>query len=495
MFKKIAITAALSLGALSFYACDSLLDTEPRQSVSPEVALQNIAGVRGISASAYNRLLSTAAYTNTRIAAPEVLADNGVQNPTGTPSGRYVSQAQNAIGTGVGGWGTYFALINDANYIIDGVDALDAPQVERDRFRGEMLFLRALAYHDLSKSYGYEPGREIDGFNLSVMLRTEPTRGTTDADTPRPRNTNVEIYEQIETDLLNAIDLLSVAGETNRFLATEGAAKALLARVYLYWSRYPEAAAWAQEAMDDPNVSLATPAQVPSLFATTDSPGRESFFEVRVTAVDFGGAVNNGLSALFTPAQWFDIVPSVELKELYEEGDVRFNMFEDDEGAAQLTGWYSNRQANGNLTQIHTVKFNQTVEGPGSFIDNTPVLRYGEMLITRAEALARSDQFGPALTELNRLRENRGLDELSGLTGQPLIDEIMNERRRELAFEGHRWFDLKRLNATLNKPEATGFSPLFSEDFRWLDAVPGGQVEASNGVIQQNPGYGASDDE
>ncbi|MCH8557165.1 MAG: RagB/SusD family nutrient uptake outer membrane protein [Balneolia bacterium] len=495
MFKKIAITAALSLGALSFYACDSLLDTEPRQSVSPEVALQNLAGVRGIAASAYNRLLSTAAYTNTRIAAPEVLADNGVQNPSGSPSGRYVQEAQNAIGTGVGGWGTYFAMINDANYIIDGVDALDGPQVDKDRFRGEMLFLRALAYHDLAKSYGYEPGREINNWNLAVTLRVEPTRGTTDADTPRPRNTNLEVYEQIERDLLLAVDLLGSAGGNDRFQATEGAAKALLARVYLYWGRWADAAEWAQEAMDTPGVSLATPAQVPGLFATTDSPGLESFFEVRVTSVDFGGAVNNSLSALFTPAQWFDVVPSVELKALYEEGDARFNSFVDEDGDEQLTGWYSNRQANGNLTQIHSIKFNQTVEGPGSFIDNTPVLRYGEMLITRAEALARNDQFGPALTELNRLRVNRGLGELSGLTGQALIDEIMDERRRELAFEGHRWFDLKRLNQQLNKPAESGFFDLLADDFRWLSPVPTGQVTAANGVIQQNPGYAADDDE
>ena len=494
MFKKIAITVALSLGVMSFYACDSLLDTEPRQSVSPEVALQNLAGVRGISASAYNRLLSTAAYTNTRIAAPEVLADNGVQNPSGTPSGRYVSEASNAIGTGVGGWGTYFALINDANYIIDGVDALDGPQADKDRFRGEMLFLRALAYHDLAKSYGYEPGREIDNWNLAVMIRTDPTRGTTDADTPRPRNTNVEVYEQIERDLLLAAELLGESGGNNRFLATEGAAKALLARVYLYWGRWADAAEWAQEAMNTSGVNLATPAQVPNLFATAGTPGVESFFEVRVTSVDFSGAVNNGLSALFTPAQWFDIVPSIELKELYEEGDARFNQFVDDDGNGQLTGWYSNRRANGSLTQIHSIKFNQTVEGPGSFIDNTPVLRYSEMLLTRAEALAREGQFGPALEELNRLRVNRDLEELTGLSGQDLIDEILDERRRELAFEGHRWFDLKRLNLPLIKPEATGFEPLFANDFRWLSQVPNSQVEPSQGVIQQNPGYTVDED-
>ncbi len=493
MFKKIAISAALGLGALAFVACDSLLDTQPRQSVSPEVALEDISGVRGILTSAYNRLLSEAAYVNTRVAAPEVLADNGVDNPQGTPSGRYVSEQTNAVGTGVGGWALYYALINDVNYIIADIDVTDAPQAEKDRITGEALFLRALAYHDLVKTYGYEPGREVDGFNLGVILRTSPTRGTTDADTPRPRATNVEVYQQIERDLLDSIDLLSQAGGTNRFLANRAAADALLARVYLYWGQYDNVIPHATNAMDNPlGATLVTnPNQLANLFESTNTtPNREAFFEIRVTTTDYGNGVNGSLAALFTPEQWFDIVPSEELKALYEEGDLRFNVASDGE----ISGWYSNRDRQDRVVQTYTRKYTQSVDGLGQFTDNTPILRFAEALLNRAEAYSRLGQDGPALADLNELRNSRGLDDVD-LSGSDLLNEILDERRRELAFEGHRWFDIKRLGQVLEKPEASGASPLLPDDFRFLSAIPNNQVVSSDGVIIQNPGYTVDDDE
>ncbi len=487
MLKKIAISAALGLGAFAFVACDSLLDTQPRQSVSPEVALEDISGVRGIVTSAYNRLLSEAAYVNTRVAAPEVLADNGVQNPQGNPSGRYVSEETNAVGTGVGGWGLYSALINDVNYVIADIDITEAPQGEKDNLKAQSLFLRALAYHDLVKTYGYEPGREQGGFDLGIVLRTSPTRGTTDADTPRPRSTNVEVYQQIEQDLLEAISLFQTAtGSPSRFLANRAAAEALLSRVYLFWGQHQNVIPHATNAMENPlGASLANPNQVAGMFASTSTtPNREAFFEIRVTTTDYGNGVNGSLAALFTPEQWFDIVPSNELKELYEEGDRRFLV--NDEGV--ISGWYSNRDRADRVVQTYTTKFMQTVDGIGQYTDNTPIIRFGEVLLNRAEAYANLGQDGPALNDLNQLREARGLDPVS-LAGSDLLNEIIDERRRELAFEGHRWFDIKRLGRVLEKPEATGASPLLPDDFRFLSAIPNNQVVASNGVIIQNPGY------
>ncbi|AXJ00218.1 SusD family protein [Cyclonatronum proteinivorum] len=493
MLKKIATLAAVGFGALTFYACDSLLDTQPRQSISPEVALDDITGIRGIAASAYNRLVSTTAYSNTRVAAPEVLADNGVQNPAGTPSGRYVSQAINTVGTGVGGWGLYYGMINDTNYILSVIDDLDAPPIERNRIKGEMLFLRALAYHDLSKSYGYEPGREIDGWDHSVIIRTAPTSVVEEAQVPFPRASNVEVYEQIESDLLESIALLSEFGGTNRFLANRAAADALLARVYLYWGRYADAVQAATNAMETPlGAALSTPVSAGNIFnSTSTAPGLESFFELRITSNEFGGAVNDGLASLFTPAQWFDIVPSEELKAIYDAtSDVRF--LEGSDGI--ITGWYSNRRqlASGALApaQTHSIKFNQSVE---SSIDNTPILRFAEALLNRAESYARLGQDANALADLNLLRVNRGLDEVN-LSGFELLEEILVERRRELAFEGHRWFDLKRLNEALEKPEASGVGIIAPSDFRWLSQVPITQVAASNGVILQNPGYADDED-
>ncbi|MCH8568065.1 MAG: RagB/SusD family nutrient uptake outer membrane protein [Balneolales bacterium] len=495
MFKKIAITAAITLGALSFYACDTLLDTEPRQSVSPEVALSTFTGVEGILISAYNRMLNPGAYTNTRIAAPEVLADNARLN-TDDASGRYQSQAINAVGTGVGGWGLFYQIINDVNIIIGGLDATDAPQADKDRILAQALFIRGLAYHALSKSYGYEPGREVNNFNLSVILRTSPTLGSSVAVDPRPRSTNVEVYQQIERDLLRSIEVFQNPGvnQTNRFLGNRAAAEALLGRVYLYWGRYADAVTYTTNAMNNPlGAGLATPAQAPAIFNTTGTPGRESFFELRNTAQDMaaagGSPVNNGLAALLTPAQWFDVLPSEELIDLYEDGDVRFSF----DGEGVLTGWYSNRNAAGAPRKIHTIKYNQS-DGPGSFVDNTPILRFSEALLNRAEAYARLGQDGNALADLNLLRANRGLSDVS-LSGAALITEILDERRRELAFEGFRWFDLKRLGMNVPKPEATGQGPVLSDDFRILSQIPNSQVVQSEGVIVQNPGYTVDDED
>jgi starch-binding outer membrane protein, SusD/RagB family len=88
---------------------------------------------------------------------------------------------------------------------------------------------------------------------------------------------------------------------------------------------------------------------------------------------------------------------------------------------------------------------------------------------------------------LNTLRANRGLGAVAD-TGSVLLDRILNERRVELAFEGNRWFDLKRLGRDITKPVAGGTPTVPYTDFRILCRIPVEQV-AINPAITQNPGY------
>src|SRR5690606_11971552 len=99
--------------------------------------------------------------------------------------------------------------INDANIIIDGIgkEEVTGDKDWKDIVLGEAYFMRALFYFDLSRVYGYEPGREVDNFKLGPILRLEPTTTASDADF-RTRASNDEVYVQIEQDLLKAIDLL-----------------------------------------------------------------------------------------------------------------------------------------------------------------------------------------------------------------------------------------------------------------------------------------------
>src|SRR5262249_55566053 len=123
----------------------------------------------------------------------------------------------------------------------------------------------------------------------------------------------------------------------------------------------------------------------------------------------------------------------------------------------------------------------------GSWTDNQPVIRYADVLLMRAEAYAETGQGTQALADLNAVRAKRNAS-VSTATGSALTSAIQDERRRELAFEGSRWFDLKRRGQNITKP-AFGNNPIvLYTDFRILAPIPSTQVQ-NNAMLKQNPGY------
>jgi len=466
---------ALVLAALLVVltGCDSLLDTEPQQSVSTEVGTSSPEGIRALYTSTYNRLTGAAYYGQRLVMAGDVLADNAVLHPSN--SGRYTGEVVTSLGSGIGGWGRY-TQINEINFALKFAPTIeDIPQAERTRIQGEMHFLRALAYHDLVKVYAYEPNQIVDGFDLGVIIRTEPTETIEQADF-RTRATVAEVYDLIESDLLTAIDLLSQEDRGDRFFGNLAAAQALLARVYLYEENWEGAETYATRAMNNTTARLAEASEVAEMYNNSGAPGIESLFEVRFRQTESPG-VNAALAALLTPPGFFDVTPSEEFLALLDESDVRNALFPLDTD----TGAYGD-DATGNFM---VRKYDQSV---ATNTDNVPVLRYAEMLLTRAEA--RAEQPGKqsdALADLNLLRENRGLEAFDTAPAD-LIGEILEERRRELAWEGHRWHDMKRRGMDVIKPAATGVPPIEYGLPQTLSPLPGGQVSL-NPSLTQNPGY------
>lgn len=473
MSKSKAIIAALTVVLMTgFTGCDSILETEPAQSVSPGQALTNYTGTEAIALSAYNRYLSSITYGADQVIYPDALADGLTLNPGAS---RYQDANTNEIGSGVGGWGTFYDAINDANYVINGVDDLSDPeatQVRKDRLKAEMLFVRALAYHDLVKTYAYDPTNpNISNWNAGVIIRTEPTLQYSDADL-RSRSTVEEVYTQIEDDLTQAITLFSKDGvdRENVFFASKAASEALLARVYLFWGKYAEAETQATNALNDAPVGLAAPADVPTMFQTSspDDNNPESIFELRMASTESPG-INEAASAALTPLSWFAQVPTDKLMNDYETGDARL-------------GWYAEE---GGI--YYSTKFYETGR---DYADNIPVLRVAEVYLIRAEARIKKDTPDKqgAISDIDALRQSRGLA-ASGLTTgdteSAIMQVILDERFKELAVEGHRWFDLKRLGMEIPKP---GGINVPSTDFRMLDNIPQNEVE-NNPNLDQNPGY------
>jgi len=463
MLNNLRKITLIAVGVVLFAGCDGLLDTENSTEVSPDVAQENIEGIEAILTSVYNRVQSEWRYGREITLAPDVLADNTEQHPT--TSGRYDGQAVNAQGSHITFWNTAYLTINEANYVIEGAEITEGVAQEvRDRLKGEALFHRGYAYFDLARTYGYEPGREVGGWDQSAIIRTEPTRDVSDADL-RSRSTNAQVYQQAQTDLEDALDLLD-GNDRGLYFANYAAANALLARLHLYLENWEEAITYADEAISASGLTLLdSEDDVANAFYEVPNP--ESILELSIDPVGESLGSNDGLCPYTNPNHWFDVIPSQNLLNTYDPADYR-------------NSWFTN----------HTDGFPYTLKwdcSTGPFDDNIPLVRLPEMYLIKAEAHAEEDQLTLALDALEELQSARGLTVPFVSTDKDeIIDEVMVERRRELNFEGHRWYDLKRRGMDI--PKQVGAIMVPYDDFRILSVLPQGEVD-NNPNLEQNPGY------
>ena len=449
-------------------SCDNILDVEPQQEVEPGTAFSSEGGFESTLSSTYDDLQDQTYYGQFFMLYPEALADNAVNLPG---VARYDGPPRNAAGEHLNRWDGHYTSINKANALLAEIEDFDADESFKERIRGEALFLRALNYFDLVRTKAYEPGEEVNGFTQGVILRIEPTRSAEQAAERLPRAPTSDVYDQIETDLQNADSLLAGTGNGS-FRANEAAAQALHAQVYLYRKDFEDAASMATTALESAESALDADLLTEDEYvdAHVGEIMPSAIFSLNMEA-DFDNdvtGVNESLSSLtHDPSSFnFQLLPSQDLIAAHESGDVRRELYE--------------TLPSGN-TRIN--KYTQAVE---SYTDNIPIIRAAEVLLIRAEARFESGNESGALEDLNTLRTARGLGEVS-LSGESLIDEIITQKRLELAFEGERFFDLKRRGMDIPKPQVN-IPDLSYEDPRILAPIPSDQVQL-NDQLDQNPGY------
>lgn len=482
MMNRLLTIALAAVLALSMGACDTIAldEVEPAQSISAEEALSSLTGIEALLVNMYDRLQGTGRYAQVYMLYPDALADN-VQLVQGNSSNRYPGVVANARGTHMTAYGGPYSTINEANNIIASIGDLEIeapdPQAIRDRIRGEALFLRALSYFDLVRTHAYEPGREVGGFSQGVILRTEPTRGVEDADF-RARASNQQVYDQVVADLNEAAGLLA-GNSRDKFHANEAAAWGLLSRVHLYLENWSDAETAATNALNTTNAALVQDTGNGELLsAWLSSTHPESILELQMTSGQDGASTNsNGALQALTIGDperrvfTYEVIPSVDLLNTHEDGDARFDLYANDNPSAPSEG------------QLYMQKYTGTL---GAFADRLPIIRVAEIYLNRAEARAEQGNTSGAQSDLNAVRNARTLDDVTA-TGDALIEAILTERRLELAFEGHRFFDLKRRARDIPKPQ-TAFEVLEYDDFRVLAPFPNSEVQ-SNPQLDQNPGY------
>lgn len=389
-------------------------------------------------------------------------------------------------------WSTLYQGIKRANVVIEKVPLISMGDELKNQYVGEASFLRALFYFDLVRAWGGVP--LVTGTVPSLTLA---------------RSTKEETYALIEADLIKAIDLLPeksqyAAADIGR--ATKGAARGLLAKVYLFKGDFVNAEKYALEVINS-GQAYALEANFENANNEAGKHGVESLFEIGALPFENiaqgGNQYANVQGVRGTPNRgWGFNRPSQDLQNSFEPGDPRLDatviyLGEVLDGVT-IAGDGSTPDetldASGNVIEVEC--YNQKVWTPGinvatQFNHNRRILRYADVLLIAAEASNENNKPAQALTFLNAVRararagNNAILPDIATTDKNALRDIIFNERRHELAMEGHRFWDLIRTNRA-----AAVLGPLgFVTGKHELLPIPQVEVDLSQKRITQNPNW------
>ena len=283
------------------------------------------------------------------------------------------------------------------------------------------------------------------------------------------------MYNRLTDDLTEAIGLLPAKRSKEVARVTKIAAQALLAKVYLTFGKYPEAQKVLEDAMTDTGYGLmATTAQV---FDISNKMNKEIIFALYYNKSNDHG---HGYCYSATTNVLADIKnPTPEFKAIYSAEDNRLNLINTytkiNNSLYAITKWMDTYDAQF-TTQVG---------------NDFPMLRYADVVLMYAEALGQQGNISGALTYLNKTRKRAGLTELTEAEvadKKAFIQELADERGREFALEGHRWFDLVRLDLAVDFFKSRGYSV---DSHNLLFPIPQDQIEIVNdkSILWQNPGF------
>ncbi|UHG92364.1 RagB/SusD family nutrient uptake outer membrane protein [Spirosoma oryzicola] len=490
------LTGGLFVGAvLALASCNSLLEVEPRSNADLSTALTTVEGIDATLNGIYDRMQNVSLYGRDMLAVAEALADNAqATNKSGRLNSEARNVAQNTFGTAqtTGTWQSAYFAINQANLLLEATPKVTTltDTNRRNSIMGQCYFLRGLLYHDLMRIYAYDPGVEIAQQSRGGVPIVLNGVNNQDQIAFPARASIADVYKQIYSDLQTAINLFGRNASNSASVPAYGnlaAAQELLSRVALYNKDYANAVKYATDAIGG-SVKLLDATSYVAGWRAPRNP--ESVFELQFTALSENIGVNLSLQTTYTTlvrsgdrsttGGFGDLVPTTAfLTDLRSEtatsgqpADVRSQLYE-----LGTTGR--------GTAFVECTKFlgkNGTIN-----LDNVPILRISEAYLNRAEANFMLGNTADALTDLNTMRTNRGLSARTGLTGDALLSEILRQRRLEYAFEGHRWFDLKRRGQDVVKATAQG-GGLPYNDYRILANIPVNEV-STNRNIRQNFGY------
>jgi hypothetical protein len=345
----------------------------------------------------------------------------------------------------------YADILNDSEATEDDVNQL----------KGECYFLRALGHFDLVRMYAQPYSYAPQSLGVPVITTSELAYPA--------RNTVEEVYSQINSDLDNAVNLLSIYSRdtegSSAALANKYSAYALKAKVALYMENWQDAADYANNVIVNGDYSLYADSTYSEVWGKNAQS--EVIFEVFGKDGQAFYPEFDEIGYIYYPEGYGDVCATDDLLSLFETGDVRAKLFQ-------------------NNSSYPT--YSWPAKYPGK--SHIPVLRLSEMYLIRAEATLNGASGYDALKDYNSIRTNRGLDTAKSVN----LQNIYNERRRELCFEGNQLWDLSRTKRGLDRDDneinitETGNIDIDFPEYRWAMPLPLNEVTV-NENLEQNEGY------
>lgn len=438
-----SLSGVLLLAALA--GCNDFLSVQPSTEVEEGEAIVDAVSARAALAGAYDAMQSGSYYGGDFLFFTELPTDNAEHTGTFTSFADvdlHVTASDN--GTMESIWDAIYDAIGRANTVIAKIPAVNGlSDPEKNDMIGQAHLMRALHYHNLVKLFG------------GVPLRLEPPTGLDELATTE-RATVDQVHAQVVTDMTRAAQLISNDFDTRR--ASLGAVDALRSRVFVYRGDWA-AALVAANAVIGAGYEL-TP-NFGALFTPDGNDTVEDIWRVSFTAIEYNLVGYYYISTSLGGRR--ELAPTADLEAAFTPGDARF---------------------------VYTVQRDSRNRRYGSKIptaigaEDLHVIRFAEVLLNKAEALARLNRLDEAVETYNLIRERAQLaPHVLGVdvaTQQQVLNAIWHERRLELAYEGDRWPELvrtSRATAVLGIPA-----------FRTLFPIPQNEVDVAPRIVQ-NPGY------
>ena len=479
---------AIALLGFSFSSCSDFLEQNPQTDLSENDFYKTADDILSAVNGAYSSLQEGDIYGNWYVFG-EIPSDNTRNQLSGSVTtqnefDQFYIDTQNSMIANF--WKAAYKVINRTNTILGRIDGIEINTELANRYKLECKFIRALMYFNLVRVYGDVPLvlKEISISESYDILR-EPKEN---------------VYNQIIADLKEAQDLPVSYSTAEDGRATQGAAKALLANVYMTLHKYAEAETILAEIINSGRYSLLenTPGSLnidgyKNVFSPVNHNSKEGIFEIQFLKGGYGegsnyannfAPENSGTNVVAVGGTGGNNIPEMDIYNAYEEGDLRRDF-------SMSLGYYDNRKNNEWVESRYVCKFMDVPYQNNDASNNYTVIRYADVILMYAEALNQNGKTAEACKYLNMTRR-RGFGYQTTETSPVDLQTtdkaqfalmVEQERRVELAFENHRWFDLIRTGRAVEVMRSKGFS---LNETNLICPIPQKQIDVNPKLTQND---------